>query len=533
MPTLRGEGLNGTTDYMSCAGCEHCACQSEALELPREKESVWVKTAPAATYPQLMGDISVDVAIVGAGITGLLVAYELTKAGKKVAVLEGAEHLGFGVTGYTTAHLTAALDTRYHKLVRQFGQTKSRLVAQASQAAIEYLGTVVRELNIECDFKSVPGYLYTEDADQIDTLKQEAKAAADLGLPVEFTTEVPLPFKTLGAAKFNNQAQFHPLKFITGLAQAITARGGQIFINSRVTDCPGTKLVTAHGTVNAQDVVLATHTPITKKLLTVQAKLISHRSYVLGAKLKTATAVPDGLYWDTDEPYHYLRNQPTDQGVVTLIGGADHGQGEVIDTNEPFQKLVKYTEKRLAVDTMIYAWSAQLFMPADGLPYIGQAPGQSHLYVATGYMGNGFTFAPMAAKIIPELIAGTQSDLGKLLKPSRITVYSLGALAQAGWHNFSNSVLAKFKKTPTEKTDETESATARGSIQVIDGKKVAVYTDATGQVTKLSAVCTHAGCIVQWNAAETTWDCPCHGSRFKATGEVIEGPATKNLPAIS
>lgn len=511
--------------------CENCQCGKKDTSHAKN-ESVWVDTATLPTFPPLAHDATCDVLVIGAGITGLTAALELVEAGKKVIVVE-ASKIGTGVTGYTTAHVTSIIDTRFKDLTKKLGHNKAALLAESGKASIAKIAANVARYHIDCDWHYVPGYLYSEEASEVEALQAEAQAATALGVPATFTAEVPLPFATAGAAAFTEQAEFHPLKYLQGLVAAITDAGGIIHEATRVTDVAnGTPCVitTNHGTIRANDVIMATHTPITKMLL-VQSKVEAYRSYVLGVKIKDALA--EGIYWDTAEPYHYLRSYNTPEGPLLIVGGEDHKTGITTDAEKRYAALACYVKERFPESEIVYRWSAQVFESIDLLPYIGRAPSAKHVYVATGYAGNGMTFGTVAGMMLPQLILTGAHAWEKLYRPSRVSLApdALHRMFKIGMSNARHFLLDRF--TRAEGTDVAAVRPGEGKLLQLNGKKVAVYKDTQGNVTQLSPVCTHAGCIVAWNNAEKTWDCPCHGGRYSPAGKVINGPPIKDLAQLA
>ena len=500
------------------------------MTLPGTSVSVWLDTTTGNSFPQLADDIYVDVAIVGGGITGLTAALLLKRAGLTVAVIE-ASQIGSGVTGYTTAHITEAADERYKDLISSLGEENAKLVAESSRAAIERIAQFVSEEQIDCDFERVPGYLYTQKSEDVSEIESEAQAASKLGIPSALTKDVPLPFGVESAVLFPNQGQFNSLSYLQGLAKAITKDGESfIFENSFVVDITGDKpsrVSTEQGTVTAQNVIIATHTPIhdlssLPDLYVMTTKIAPYRSYVLGVRLNSA--LPSGLFWDTDEPYHYTRSYKD----LLIVGGEDHKTGEDVDTEDRFRHLEAYARSHFDVASIDYRWSAQLYEPVDGIPYIGQTAAHSHIYIATGYSGNGMTFGTVGGMLISDLILERENPWSEVFDPNRANL-----LASAQKFVTENLGVAKHfigdRLFKSDGEEPSEVQVGEGKILDIDGKKYAVYRDETGYLCSLSPVCTHAGCIVNWNNAENTWDCPCHGGRFSPTGEVLNGPPINDL----
>lgn len=495
--------------------------------------SVWIDTTTDTTFPPLSGNVSVDVAIVGGGITGLTAAVLLKRAGVSVAVIE-ASQIGSGVSGYTTAHITEAADERYKNLISKFGEENAKLVAQSNRAAIKRIAAFVKELQLDCDFQRLPGYLYAEKKKDISLLEKEAEAACQLDIPATFTNVVPLPFPVKAGVLFPDQAQFHSLKYLQGLAKAISGGGCYIFEQSFVTNITGDKpcqLQTEFGTVKAEHVILATHTPISNPsmlpdVLLLHAKIVPYRSYVLGVRLKEQQA-PLGLFWDTAEPYHYTRSYTDASGELLIVGGGDHKTGNIANTEQSYEQLEAYARSRYHVASIDYRWSAQLYEPVDGLPYIGKSLAHSNVYVATGYSGNGMTFGTVAGMLLTDLILGRKNPWIELYDPNRVK--PLAGVQMFVLENLDvarHFVVDRFKQDVREPSDVQP---GEGKILNINGERVAVYRDETGVEHALSPVCTHLGCIVNWNNTEKSWDCPCHGGRFSCTGQVLNGPPVKAL----
>lgn len=508
--------------------CEHCNCEHKQQ---LKHESVWQASTERKNYPALTNDTTVDVAIAGGGITGITAAYLLKKAGKRVAVLEAAE-IGSGVTGYTTAHITEVLDARFKDLLYRFGVEKTKAVVASQRAAIEKIASIVAAEHINCDFRRVPGYLYSEKADTLAALKEEKDATDTLGMNVALLESAPLPFPTVGALRFDNQAEFHPLKYIQALAGVVHGGGSTVYEQTRVEGIGKPSphhIKTKNGSITATAVILATHCPILK-LLSLQSKMSSYRSYVLAATLQHSP-IPEGLFWDMEHPYHYLRSSRHEETDMVIVGGEDHRQGAVASTKKPYKRLKQYVCERLPVATVAYQWSAQLFISYDGLPFIGAVPGYEQVYLATGFSGNGMTGGTLSAVILADIAVGKEHPWAHLYRPTRFTLKGVWRKFLAQQLFVTKQLLSRFTaKKPT--TDLETVSAGQGALVKLNGKTVAAYRDPDGTLTTLSPVCTHAGCTVQWNATEKTWDCPCHGSRFHPTGQVKEGPAVRALSPI-
>ena len=501
------------------------------MRAERSTRSVWSDTFEKPKLLTLSGDLNVDVAIVGAGITGLTAAALLKKSGKTVAVLERETFGTHGTTHRTTAHLTVALDQSYRSLIRKFGEESIGHVVRASDAALDWIESSAIEFSFDNEFRRVDGYYYAEPNQNAKDIEDDFEAAIKLGLPAEMVDEVPLPFEIATAYRLPRQGQFHPLKHLAGLVAYITrddGGGSVIHDNTHVRDFKDGEpctLKTDHGTITAKHVILATHTPM-GVWASLQTRLVPLISYVIAARI--AGEQPLALFWDNADPYNYIRRFSAEDPSLLIIGGADTKTGSDPDTPKSFNTLEKYARDRFQVQAIEHRWSAQFFEPADGLPYIGLGPGCSNTYVATGYSGTGMTYGTVAAMIIHDMIMQRKHPCIDLFKPSRLKPIA------AAKHVLEDAV-ASVKGLITDRLfkvagrDVEAIKPGEGQLISADGERMAVYRDERGEVKALSAVCTHMGCMVEWNNAEKNWDCKCHGSRFNPDGEVIDGPATKAL----
>lgn len=488
-------------------------------------QSLWSAIARKKPYPRLERDgIHVDVAIVGAGITGVTAAILLKESGQRVAVLE-ARGVASGVTGGTTAHLTQALDTRYHELESKFGREGARLAAASSRAAIEQIALLGVRHGVSNDFEYLPGYLYTEREEQVDELDRELNAALRAGVPVN-RSSVPLPIPVKAGVCFENQAQFHPLRYVLALAERIPGNGSFLFEESRVLAVDEGEPCRLHleqgVTLSAARVIVATHAPINKLLL--QTKLAHYRSYVVSGRVEQAA---HGLFWDTEDPYHYLRAQRVEGGIELIVGGEDHKTGQEEDPEERWERLSVHAS-RFGLREVKMRWSAQVIEPVDGLPFIGKNAASERVYVATGFSGNGMTFGTLAGMLLSDACLGRQSPYADLYSATRIKpIAGLGSFLQENI-DFPMHLLSDVVRPPNARSiAEIEPGEAK--IVRISGERLGVYRDQEGRLHAVSPVCTHLGCHVSFNGAEKTWDCPCHGSRFDVDGKVLDGPAVKAL----
>jgi len=500
------------------------------MRLPDESQSVWTSTTADTDYPTLETDLDVDVAVVGGGLTGLVAAWHLVEAGRRVAVVE-ERRIASGETGHTTAHLTALVDTRYSRIERSFGMEAARLVARSNLEAIDWIERTARALAIDCDFERVPAYLYSERASDLDTIRQELDAARDAGLTVSFTHDVPVPFPTAGGMRIEEQGQFHPRRFLLPLAERIAGRGSWILESTRVTavtDGEPCVVETTGGTIRARDVIVAAHVPFVNWAALI-TKLPAYRTYAIG--VRSGRPLPRALFWDTDEPYHYTRTQPTADGELVIIGGEDHKTGTESETLWRVDALADWAQARFDVTRVDFRWSGQIIEPVDGLPYIGRNTASTHVFVATGYSGNGMTWGTVAGRLTSDLVLGHDNPYAALYEATRITPAASAKEFVAENVDFPK-YFVRDRLTSADVQGDNPSLVVKGEgrLLLVDGRKYAVYRDTEGTLHSLSPICTHMHCDVAWNTAEQTWDCPCHGSRFSATGEVLNGPAVTPLP---
>ena len=498
-------------------------------------ESVWMDTVQPLSYPPLTDDIRAHVCVIGAGIAGMSVAYNLTRAGKSVVVIDDGP-VGSGETGRTTSHLCNSLDDYYSRLIRLFGKQGARYAAESHTAAIQRIESIVDLEQIDCDFERVDGFLFLGDGDKRDVLVDELEASHVAGLTDTGLFErAPVDaFNTGVALRFPRQAQFHSLKYLHGLAAAITRDGGRIFTGTRATlvedGTPATVTTASGHTILAHDIVVATHSPINDWMV-MHTKQAPYRTYLIGLKVPKGS-VPHVLLWDTSDPYHYVRVHPSSRQElpydVLIVGGEDHKTGQADESENRFSLIEKWARRRFPMATeVLYRWSGQVLEPVDSLAFIGKNPGSDeHIYIVTGDSGNGITHGVIAGILLTDLITGTDNPWADIYDPSRISIRSAASFARENL-NVAEQYTSWLTSGDVETTEEIPNDS--GAVIRRGMRKVAVYRDPQGKITECSAVCTHLYCIVDWNNTEKTWDCPCHGSRFDPFGKVINGPAIEDL----
>ncbi|RYG46631.1 MAG: FAD-dependent oxidoreductase [Chitinophagaceae bacterium] len=497
--------------------------------------SYWNATADSLTFAPLAKDSETDVLVIGAGISGLTTAYCLLKEGKKVIVAED-RNVGSGETGRTTAHLSCALDDRYYDIERIFGTENARLAGRSHKEAIAWIKDTVDRENIDCNFMNVDGYLFPHETDSESNLDKEYEATTRAGLVTQMVKKIPGISGINGtrAIRFPFQAQFHAMRYLNGLAEAIIAMGGVIHTQTKVTeiDASGAK---ANGfDIKAKHIVVATNSPI-NDIVTMHTKQAPYRTYAVAGKVKKGT-LPYALWWDTGDqhskwtsyPYRYILLEPFDDEYDMLISGReDHktGQADAESVSEEmrYKKIEAWTRDHFPGFSKVdFRWSGQVMEPVDCMAFIGRNPGDKNIYIITGDSGNGMTHGTIGGLLITDLITGKENPYENLYDPSRKSL----AMAKDFLSEQGNGA-KQYLDWLTFEDHKSAEALMPGQGAVIGSalNKKAAYRDADGNLGVYSAVCPHLGCIVQWNKDEKSFDCPCHGSRFDTNRDVLNGPA--------
>jgi glycine/D-amino acid oxidase-like deaminating enzyme/nitrite reductase/ring-hydroxylating ferredoxin subunit len=492
----------------------------------RRHQSIWAATAPLLQSSPLEENIHADVCVVGAGIAGMTTAYLLARAGRRVAVIDDGPVAG-GMTLQTTAHITNMLDDRYFELEKLHGREGARLAADSHTAAIDRIETIVKQEHIDCDFARVDGYLFLAEGDTRETLERELEAAHRAGLrAVRLIERAPFrSFDTGPCLVFPMQGQFHPLKYLARLAEAIRHEGGRIFTGSHADQIEGGVPALVHvgrHVASADAVVVATNVPVNDRVA-IHTKQAPYMTYVIGARVPSGS-VPQVLSWDTGDPYHYIRTY----GDMLIVGGEDHKTGQASDSPERYARLEAWARQRFPmIGEVELAWGGQVMETQDYLAFIGRNPADhENIYVATGDSGMGITHGTIAGMLLSDLILGRANPWETLYDPSRVTLRAAGDFARE-----NANVVSQYADwlTGGDVSSADEIAAGSGAIVRRGLEKLAVYRDEQGVLHERLAGCPHLGCVVHWNPAETTWDCPCHGSRFDPYGKVINGPANRDL----
>jgi glycine/D-amino acid oxidase-like deaminating enzyme/nitrite reductase/ring-hydroxylating ferredoxin subunit len=497
-------------------------------------KSLWYSTFEMQQFESLCQNSECDVCIIGAGITGLTTAYKLIESGKKVIVVDDG-NIGGGESGRTTAHITNVIDNRYYHIEKLHGEENTRLAAESQTAAINEIERIINAHKIECDFTRLNGYLIFDPENDADVLEKEYNACKKAG--IEATIVEKPPVVSLGdypCLEFPNQAEFHILKYLSGMADIIRAKGGKIYNCTHIKKIhdgsPASAETTEGYKITAQDIVVATNSPISD-YVAIHTKQTANRTYVIGINI-AKDLVPHALYWDNEDPYHYIRLYKQHKNDVLIIGGEDHKTGQEEHPEQRFNNLIKWAMDKFPFDgNVAYKWSGQVLEPFDGLSFTGKDPENSeHIYIATGDSGMGVTHATYSAILLDDLINGRENKWKDLYDPKRITLKTAPTFIKEG---LNTAVQYIDTITPPEAGTVDEITAGTGAIMGNGLGKMAVYKDLDGKIYKFSAFCPHLKCIIEWNNVEKTWDCPCHGSRFEAKGNVINGPALSNLKPVT
>lgn len=492
--------------------------------------SYWITSAPKSDYPTLNEDITADVCIVGGGIAGISAAYLLAKEGVKVALIEANQVL-HGTTGHTTAKITSQHSLIYTRLKQEVGEEKARLYAQANDNAIRMIAQLVEENDIDCDFAWLPAYVYTQSNKYVEQIKAEVEAASSLGIEASYLNKIPLPFEIKGAMRFENQAQFHPLKYLKFLAGEIINLGGQIFEQTQAINIEkgqSYSVITSNGKrVKSPRVIIATHYPFFDGGGLYFTRIYAEKSYIIGAKI--AGSFPAGMFISAEDPARSLRSQPYEDGDLILIGGENHKTGQDLNSNMHYNNLVDFANTTFQVQDIPYRWSTQDCMTIDGVPFVGHlTPKSPDLYIATGFNKWGMSNSTVAAMILKDLIVKGDNPWAPVYDPHRLIIPSITTFFSQNANVAKELISGKLRPA----AEDAQIKKGEAAIINVDGDKAGAYRDENDQLHVLDITCTHLGCELAWNNAERSWDCPCHGSRFSYEGEIIEGPALNRLRKI-
>lgn len=491
--------------------------------IPQDR-TYWNATADAPAFPQLTEALSVDVAIIGGGIVGITTARALKDMGLTTAVIE-ARKVGRQVTGRSTAKITSQHNIIYQTLEQKFGEDRARLYGEAQESGLRKIQSLAEQYGIDCDIEPKPAYTYTRKEEYVSQIEKEVEVARKLGLPATLVRETALPFSVLAAVKFDNQAQFHPTKYVAGLAQTIPGDGCHVFENSRAVEWEPDRVVTDHGSVAARHTVMATHLPL-GQVGGYYARAYPQAEPVIAARI---SRMPDGMYITVEQPSHSIRTHRRENGdVYGIVAGTSFKPGHTDEERKHFEDIERWLAENFDAGPIEYRWVNEDYKPMDSAPFIGwsSSVGGSYL-VATGFNAWGISNGTAAGMILADLATGKENRWLEIFDAKRVKPVAGGSEflkenAEVAAHLVSGYLSRRLKSFD-------ELGPGEAAIMKIHGKNIAAFKDEQGQVHAVSAICTHMGCIVGWNEADRTWDCPCHGSRFELNGDVIHGPATKPL----
>lgn len=504
--------------------------REEFMSFKNPPRSYWLASTDLTDYPELREDITVDALIVGGGMVGILTAYLLQKEGVHTAILE-ADRIVMGTTAHTTAKITSQHGIIYDKIKNQRGIDIARQYADANETAIREIKNIAQACKIECDYLPQDAIVYTQQDKNIEKIENEIKTVSELGIKASWIDEIPFPIPMKGGMKFEDQAQFHPRKFLIPLAEKIASDGVQIYENSRAVDLEyGDKItvITAQRKrVTANRVIIASHYPFYNKHGMYYSRIYTERAYAIAFTAKEK--YPGGMYINAEDPSRSLRYQPYEGGELIIVVGENHKTGQGNDMNNHYHELITYSDEIFPMQDLLYRWSTQDCMTLDGVPYVGlHQPDRPNLYVATGFEKWGMSNSMASAALLRDLIVKGESPWQEVYDPSRKNI--TGQIKSFIVENADVAKhLIKGKLAPVP--DDVEIEKGEGKLIEANAEKTGAYRDDDGKLHLVNTTCTHMGCELNWNSAERSWDCPCHGSRFTWSGAILEGPAVDPLTA--
>ncbi|MFZ5354494.1 MAG: FAD-dependent oxidoreductase [Bacillota bacterium] len=496
--------------------------------LIKPPQSYWMASTEETSYPALEADINVDTAIIGGGMVGITTGFLLKKEGMKVAVIE-ADRIVQGTTAHTTAKITSQHKLIYDKIKSNYGMELARQYADANETAIRFMSELIQQKNIECDFNNQPAFVYTQSDEYVEKIQKEADTASKLGIDAVYTDDIPLPFKVKAALKFSGQAQFHPRKYLLALAKDIPGDGSHIFEQSRVVDLqegnPAVVITDKGKKVTAKYVIIASHFPCYDGLGMYFARIYPYRSYAVGFLAKKQ--FPGGMYISAEHPTRSLRFQPYEGSEMIIAAGEHHKTGHGTNLRSHYENLIQFADSSYGVEEVLYRWSKQDYQTMDGIPYVGHlTSGKPNLFVATGFDKWGMTNSTVSAIMFRDLIVKGENPWTEVYNPSRANITASAATFIKENADVAVQLVSGKLQSLPEGID-----IKNGEAKVVQGsgQRLGAYRDEKGVLHVVDTTCTHMGCELQWNDAERSWDCPCHGSRFTYEGEVVEGPAFNPL----
>lgn len=492
-------------------------------------ESLWIETTKDnIKLSPLEGNEDADVCVIGAGLFGLSTAYYLSKLGKKVIVLEKGD-IGEKVSGNTTGKITSQHGLFYKHLIDDYGEKYARQYLEANEEAIENIKEIIVNEKIECNFSEKDAYVYTTNEDEVIEIEKEVEAVKKLGKNAEFVTKTDLPFKVKAAIKFEGQAQFHPRKYMMGLAKSILQQN-KIYNFTTVTEVKKEgdifTVYTDRGNVNAKHIVLATHYPIVNMPGFYFVKMYQSTSYIIA--VETNSKIPQEMYINIKDPIYSFRTARYNGKEILLIGGSDHKTGEPIPDNSKYENLEKKAKELYPDCKILFRWNTRDCISLDKIPYIGEFSNlMENMYVGTGFKKWGMTFSNIAANIVTDKIMGEENKYAETFSATRLKPIKNRWEVKNMLKQSVESIAINKMKIESHSIDVIEND--NGAIIDIGGENVGIYKDKDGEIYAVKPNCTHLGCLLSWNNLDKTWDCPCHGSRFDYMGRNLYEPAIKDL----
>lgn len=499
------------------------------IKLPNETVSYWKDSVELPSFPTIEEDINVDVCVVGGGITGIISAYLVAKEGLKVALIE-ADQLLSGTTGYTTAKVTAQHGLIYDEFITNLGKSEAKLYYEANKQAMQFIEETIQTLQIDCDYKKEDAYLYATTDEYAEKITKEAKAYETLGIDGELTEDIPLKIDIKNAVKMKDQAQFHPIKFLSYLVDELKEMGVQIYEDTTAVNIENGTYATVFTDkeyqITTSHVLICSHFPFYEGLGLYSTRLYADRSYVVAGKPKEP--YPGGIFVSADEPTRSIRSVKINGEEVVLAVGENHKTGQGKDTMKHYEALKDFGDQVFGWQDVLYRWSAQDITTIDKVPYIGEiTPNEPNILIATGYRKWGMTNGTVAALLLCDLVTKKKNSFQNLFTPSRF--HATPSIKNLLTENLNVAGQLIKGKLQTSNANPEDLKKDEGTIIRIRGERKGAYRDTSGELHIVDTTCTHIGCEVEWNSGDRSWDCPCHGSRFSYTGEVIEGPAEKPL----
>ena len=500
--------------------------------------SLWLNEKTKENFPKLEKDLETQVCIIGAGIFGISTAYYLTQKGYNVTILE-RDKIANRVTGHTTAKITSQHGLIYHYLLSQYGKEFARKYYLANQKSIQEIEKIITQNQIDCDFERQNSCVYTTNQSEIEKIEEELQALKELDIEASKTEKTSLPFEIVSGIEFKNQAQFNPIKYIDGLVKQIIDSKGKIFENTICYDVKrdGDSYIcyTENNTVKAKYVVLASHYPFINFPGVYFAKMYQSSSYVI--EIDTKSELFDGMYINIQSPIYSFRTAKDGNKKILLLGGGDHKTGENICYKDSYGLLEEKAKQWYPNCEIKYRWSTRDCITLDKIPYIGEFSNTlPNMYVGTGFNKWGMTSSNVAARIITDKIAGKENEYSEVFEATRLNpIVNKDEVKNIVSQTVKSLVVERIEKSEKVINDEISLDDIKqesGQIVELNGEKVGVYKDIEGKIFGVKPVCTHLGCILNWNDADKTWDCPCHGSRFDYTGKNIYNPALKDLEKV-